>query len=298
MVRFQRHLIYINVTHILLPALFGLFFVFFYIKIKNDLPTSNKDITCNILKNDSCRLQYIILDGLRYDKFVSIISKLKLPQNSGYYKSITETPTITVPRLTTMFTGRKYKILDCLNVGRHVKEESDSLFDRINCSLFGDTTINDLFGVETVLKNDPYNPSKEKEIEIMRYLLKNNEENRIIHLNLLDKVGHKSGIYSDEYDNVLKIYISFLNDYITAHSDSLFIITSDHGCLDNGDHGGNSKKERSSMFCIIDPTINFELFPRCGSEIEQIDILPTVCDVLKISKPSKSRGRSLLNSRA
>lgn len=283
-----------KLKEIIFLSIFGLVILFFYIKYKIELPIKTKLIIKprnNIIK----RLQYIILDGLRYDKFISFLPKLNLPPNSAYFRSITETPTITVPRLVTMFSGRKYKILDCLNVSKHKREYSDSIFDLINCDLFGDTTLNDLFGVNSILKNNPYLPNNETEEEILKYLLKYSPEgNRIIHLNVMDKIGHQFGIFSKEYNCILKRYINFLNKYITNNPESLIIITSDHGCLDNGDHGGISMNERSSMFCIIDKTINFNIWPLNGIDIQQIDILPTICDILGIDSPTNSRGLSLL----
>lgn len=282
-------------TKDILLLIISIILVGIYVKIRiledyNSLYSEN----CNNIKsmkttNLKLKLNYIIIDGLRYDK----VEKLSL--NEEYFEMFeveTGTPTITIPRISSMFTGRKNKLLDSLNVANHTKVNEQSLFDLIECQLYGDTSLRDLFDIKLVIGNSPYDPDEKKEEDILKYLLnenknlKNKNQNRVIHLNVLDKIGHEFGIYSNRYNRKLEEYGLFLQKFCKLNKNSLVIITSDHGCLDNGNHGGVSKEERRSFLALFKKTKLYEIKKRKKqTKIKQQEILPTICKIMNISKP-------------
>ncbi|KCZ73737.1 hypothetical protein H311_05304, partial [Anncaliia algerae PRA109] len=68
-------------------------------------------------------------------------------KTSFNFISMCENPTLTAPRLYSMFTGKKSSFLESLFAFNHNKKENN-FFDEFNLIYGGDETIKDIFGAE------------------------------------------------------------------------------------------------------------------------------------------------------
>ncbi|KAG0419925.1 GPI ethanolamine phosphate transferase 3, partial [Dictyocoela roeselum] len=100
-----------------------------------------------------------------------------------------------------------------------------------------------------------------EEIKIMEELINsvNKYDTIIAHLLFLDHFGHMYTIYHKKISDVLKAYDELiLNIYDKMDNETLFVIASDHGVDEYGNHGNVSVQELSSMCAIITKDMKFD----------------------------------------
>eukprot|EP01090_Pellita_catalonica_P016896 TRINITY_DN4986_c0_g1_i3.p2 TRINITY_DN4986_c0_g1~~TRINITY_DN4986_c0_g1_i3.p2 ORF type:complete len:209 (-),score=25.13 TRINITY_DN4986_c0_g1_i3:1305-1931(-) len=123
----------------------------------------------------------------------------------------------------------------------------------------------------------------------------------ILHYLGLDHVGHSQGPHSDlmapkqlEMDGIVeKIYKKIFPEDTNPH-DFLFVLCSDHGMNEIGNHGGASAGETSSILLFIDP--RFEVTPSADNRfgrVSQIDFAPTLSLLFGLPIPSNSLGSAI-----
>jgi hypothetical protein len=94
----------------------------------------------------------------------------------------------------------------------------------------------------------------------------------------LDKLGHRFGIHGEAYESYALMLDSFLDDLVgELGGDTTFVITSDHGMTDAGNHGGAQPEARASFLFATGPGIRHR---RCSAPLEQTSIAPLVSVLL------------------
>lgn len=212
------------------------------------------------------RCIFLLLDGLRPDGYFSCNKEGNYHNNFDNQKysfdfiSMCDNPTLTAPRMYSMFTGAKSSFLDNLFGFYHKKRESD-IFKELNVFYCGDETLKDLFG----LQGETYNAYgnnfciKKEYLSILNLIkafkIKKEKTPELLigHFSAVDALGHKkSSIQHKEIQNILKIYNLLLRVLTKNLDDDTFIVvTSDHGVRENGDHGNNSMEEITSFASFI-----------------------------------------------
>lgn len=97
----------------------------------------------------------------------------------------------------------------------------------------------------------------------------------------VDDAGHVYGALSDEYSAAIRRvdeHVSTLVEdakfrYETFNEDWLIVITTDHGHVDEGGHGGDSPEERASWVIAWAPSRNV---PVWGESIEPVELTPLI----------------------
>eukprot|EP00761_Pharyngomonas_kirbyi_P009621 gb/GECH01009638.1/.p1 GENE.gb/GECH01009638.1/~~gb/GECH01009638.1/.p1 ORF type:complete len:1012 (+),score=180.60 gb/GECH01009638.1/:1-3036(+) len=119
----------------------------------------------------------------------------------------------------------------------------------------------------------------------------------ILHYLGLDHVGHVGGVHSklmpdklQEMDQVIKKIHQWSCQWEQDHPQYepvLFVIFSDHGMLDNGNHGGASEKETSSVLLFV--SSHFKSLSDIQT-VDQVDFAPTLASLLGVPIPAESIG--------
>ncbi|KAG0440682.1 GPI ethanolamine phosphate transferase 3 [Dictyocoela muelleri] len=125
-----------------------------------------------------------------------------------------------------------------------------------NFIFLGDSVWTDKFKIKNYKTIESYENTHDfkEEQKIIDKLLNsiNNYDTILSHLLFLDHYGHMYTIYHEKITEVLKAYDELiLNIYNKMDDDTLFVITSDHGVNEDGNHGNVSVHELSSMCAII-----------------------------------------------
>lgn len=100
-----------------------------------------------------------------------------------------------------------------------------------------------------------------------------------VYLGRVDKIGHTYGVGDNYRDGIRQVdaHLGELLDALAARSsyndeEWLVIVTTDHGHVDDGGHGGNSWQERQSFIAAAGPGI--EGAP--NRTVSNVDIAPTL----------------------
>lgn len=113
-----------------------------------------------------------------------------------------------------------------------------------------------------------------------------------------DDIGHKYGFESMEYYQELNHIDSEIARIIQSYKrvgiagETVFIISSDHGGINNG-HGGITLEELETPFIIVGNKIkeNYEI----DGLMMQYDVAPTIAEIFGIDIPDIWRGKSIYN---
>lgn len=266
------------------------------------------------------KLIFVLLDGMRIDSAVRTsksgfyFNKLPSLYTARGYRALSfcSNPTLTSIRIKSMVHGTPSCFLEGLVAFSHFQAKTPNFFDSIrdrSVLFFGDETWTDLFG----LKGLTYNAygkvfPMDKEIEYMHAFVRavNTADVLIGHFSALDSYGHVLTIDHQKIEYILGLFNGLIRDVRDSmDEDTLFVVTSDHGVTDRGDHGGSSIKERSSFVYFIDKRGSGE---RVAAEhqdkafdwvkeldgfdvVNQEDIFPTICALMGFAIPFNSFGK-------
>ncbi|OXA56668.1 GPI ethanolamine phosphate transferase 2 [Folsomia candida] len=279
----------------------------------------------------------IIVDALRVDmmtptNFPFLLTSLKNHKKTGVllYNVTVDSPTVTLPRVKTMMTGKAPTYLDILkNLQTSDNSLSSNLLTQDNIIKLLRENRNDLgicfFGDETWLRLFPADQDgtskffqqsegvtsffvkdfHEVDNNVTRNL--NNIQDckfLILHYLGLDHIGHVYGpterpdlIKSKlkEMDKVIqKIYNRISK--LKGHSNkSVIIVTGDHGMANVGGHGGSSYEEITTpLAAVITSISHMKNLKPIVSSINQVDIAPTLAALWRLRMPEESQGKLIL----
>lgn len=268
----------------------------------------------------------MVVDALRSDFVFSDRSSMEFVQgllrkgSAIGYTAFSNPPTVTLPRLKGITTGSTPNFLDAvLNV---VEDDTSSTLANQDSWLkqlkIGNKKIH-MFGDDTWIKLFPgeFDVSEgtssffvsdftEVDNNVTRHLDQELNEQKwdclILHYLGLDHIGHKGGPESTfmrpkqkEMDEIVKLI------YDAMEEDTLFVLLGDHGMNEIGNHGGSSAGETSAALVFIADKLQ-ELNKTSQSplryndeftyyeRIQQIDLVPTLCSLLRLPIPKNSLG--------
>lgn len=235
----------------------------------------------------------IVVDGLRVDTSLNLNSFNSLRSLGNSFVSTTGLPSLSLPGITTICTGALPEISG-VTTNWYTGVSPDSIFDRAKEANFNTAIVGNygsFFGksVDTELKVDESQGSYDEQIcEISIKHLKDAEPNLVlIHFASLDNAGHKYGGRSKEYVNVSLL----IDSYITRIMSSLdlnkwtIILTSDHGHIDTGGHGGTEPEATLTPLVIGGRGIEKSQ----SDVVSQAVIAPTVSVLLGLPPPMLSQ---------
>ncbi len=114
----------------------------------------------------------------------------------------------------------------------------------------------------------------------------------LIHLDQVDYAGHYEGGPRDPRWNEATARVDALLAEIAARLDlnrDALLIVSDHGHIDRGGHGGPEAVVLHVPFVLVGPGVRSGYY----SDVEMVDVAPTVAVLLALNLPASSQGRPL-----
>lgn len=278
------------------------------------------------------RLVLMVVDAMRSDFMFSsensemrFLHQLVREGNALPFTALANPPTVTLPRLKGITTGRMPSFLDAIlnvaddNDNSQSLQDVDSWLRQFRSSRAGREV--HFFGDDTWLKLFPHEIFFEKfdgtnsffvsdftevDLNVTRHLKNELSDSSwdalILHYLGLDHIGHKGGPNSKfmkgkqiEMDKVLEKL------YLTLGNESLIVLMGDHGMNAIGNHGGSSDGETHAGLALISPAfknvMQGEECPISGkndfqyfSSISQIDIVPTIASLFDFPIPNNNLG--------
>jgi predicted AlkP superfamily pyrophosphatase or phosphodiesterase len=114
-----------------------------------------------------------------------------------------------------------------------------------------------------------------------------NPDLSFVYFGKADKIAHASGV-GQEYEDVIGELDDYLGHLVAAvrrrpsfdREDWLVVLSTDHGHLDEGGHGGGSWQERQSF--VVAGLLNHEADENWRPAAEPVDVAPTLLDHLGV----------------
>lgn len=249
------------------------------------------------------KLCLIILDGLRFDAAVKMpfLSNMYNSGKAVIYKGLCEVPSTSRPGYERILTGTSTKINNIDNNNKHIPSLIPNLFrisknNKLKTGFCGYFWVEELYPLDIdysffyIIRDGT---TFEKSIEIIE---KYQPDFMVIHPMSIDNIGHKYGGISKEYEEEVKKIDAKIKNlwYLIQKMNYTLMLVSDHGHKDEGGHGDDNPDCLKIPICIISNEIN-SISPIINTgTISQLDIAPTICDILGIPKTIYMTGNSLV----
>ena len=250
-------------------------------------------------RTDLGRLLFFVIDGLRYDFAKEHMRRvLTFSNHSLFYKTISDPPTVTMPRIKAMTTGSIPSFIEISgNFDASNTVKTDSLLYHFkhkgNISVIGDDTWRALYS--NLIDKDMTVESLEiydidsVDNHIYRNFELGDEVLSIAHFLGVDHASHVYGLNNQVVVNKIHEIDGFIYSVMKRMNENdVLIVCSDHGMTDSGSHGGGLAQEKQSF-----------LFGYCKSRawnqtiskaIPQYNIVPTLSLLFNMSIPYLSVG--------
>ncbi|WP_027308059.1 alkaline phosphatase family protein [Caloramator sp. ALD01] len=258
------------------------------------------DITTNS-KPTNKKVCLIIVDGLRLDAInnMPFIQNLIKNNDAKFAISVSDKPTISRAGYMRILTGAPTDISGISSNNQHIPSPVLSISDlaikhNLKTALCGYFWIDELFPFSFHYKKTYFIRDGTTFIDAVSIVNSFKPDFLIVHPMSVDNAGHSFGGSSMQYKNTaskIDLEIYKLYKQLSKYNYDI-IITSDHG---HQDFGGHTKYEENTFltpFVFISKNTNIKL----TKSINQIDIAPTLCDLLGIPKTLYMTGNSLLDN--
>lgn len=246
----------------------------------------------------SSNVLLIVVDGLRVDMAKSLSSLTKFPVTTGTLR--TKPPSWSNPCFSNIVTGtwQEFHSVTSNEFQEIIPVEQIFTFSSSSfvTAFSGDESSRALIGDTASMAYAPISSQSPEEEDIL--ILKKAKEFLalkpsflLVHLNQVDHYLHYSGISGEPTAKALRNIDSLLDDLLSdvdLNSYSV-IVTSDHGHLDQGGHGGGED------IVLTTPLFMFGARIKPGIQVSgtQIDIAPTVAVLTGAPIPRYSLGEPL-----
>jgi hypothetical protein len=116
----------------------------------------------------------------------------------------------------------------------------------------------------------------------------------LVHLSQVEYAGRSFGAASQQYRAAVRRVDSRIREIAQAMSltRNVLIVTSDHGHLSNGGHGGGEEEVLIIPFVMVGGRV----VPGPHGEIDQTDIAPTIAALLGLAVPSAAQGEIMFDA--
>ncbi|MCX7695130.1 MAG: alkaline phosphatase family protein [Caloramator sp.] len=243
----------------------------------------------------------IIVDGLRVDALnnMPFIHNLIENNNAQFTISIADKPTLSRAGYMRILTGAPTHISGISSNNQHIPSPILSASDlaisqKLKTALCGYFWIDELFPFSFYYKKTYFIRDGTTFNDAISVVNSFNPNFLIVHPMSVDNAGHSFGGNSIQYKNTAnKIDYEIYKLYKEVNKYNYdIIITSDHGHQNFGGHTNFEENTFLTPFIFISKRTYLKL----PKSIKQIDIAPTLCDLLGISKTLYMTGDSLLNN--
>jgi hypothetical protein len=253
------------------------------------------------------RVVFVLIDGLRKDtaddsQVMPFLAKLRDQGASATIYS--RPPSFSAPSYTVIFSGAWHDISDGPAVNLSYDEywtwTQDNLFSAVHRA-GGQTAISAYNWFEKLVPQDAvadhfYTPGEDRIADrevvdaALPWLRSGGHELVLIHLDQVDYAGHHEGGPVDPNWNAAATRVDDLLREITAELDltqDTLLVTSDHGHLDRGGHGGHEEVLLREPLVLVGAGVKPGPLNGIG---QQVDIAPTVAALLGANIPASAQG--------
>ncbi|XP_068620161.1 GPI ethanolamine phosphate transferase 3 [Battus philenor] len=275
-------------------------------------PNHNKVVVVLVdaLRYDFAEYDHKIEKPLHYQNRLPIIQKTleQWPERTRLYRFMADPPTTTLQRVKALVTGSLPTFVDASSNFAAMELQEDNFVDQIaknggKAVLLGDDTWSRLMPGRWLRSHALYSfhtwdlDTVDNEIDSKIYdeLKKDDWDLLVAHYLGVDHAGHRYGPNHPEMARKLEETNTRLQKIINIlPSDVLLCVIGDHGMTETGDHGGESKAERTAaMFVYRGSGLGGDIKEAVGKEVQQTDLAPTLSAVLGRPPPAPSLGNLL-----
>jgi hypothetical protein len=266
--------------------------------VANELPPSSAGPVL------SDRVVLVIVDGLTEEASRGMASFESLREYGASLTAVTGQPSLSYPGWTTLLTGAPQHVSGVTTNWWEGMVEAETLIDtalaaRRGVVVVGPDSLEELYGAERadgVFLKDWYDEGDEgyRTGELVLATIDLVEMHDpglvIVHLPDLDDAGHAAGAASDEYAETAARIDADLLGLVDAVQDgaTTFVLTSDHGHIASGGHGGWEDEVVRTPLVISGGEVAF-----VSGEVDQADVAPTVAVLAGVPVPRHSLGEAL-----
>lgn len=261
----------------------------------------------------SRKIVWMIVDAMRAD----FVQYLDIHYHGVAFDCLSPSPTITLPRLFALVTGSEPSFSRALtNFGGKAALEDDSIvlqWRRSNKTIvfYGDDTWLRLFppdgnffsrfeGVSSFDVRDSEQVDENVTRNVRAELRDSSAfDVMILHFLGVDHIGHSLGPQHEKMRQKIQHQMSRVIDEICSdvsmkQSDGVVVISGDHGMTSEGNHGGNSAQETSTLQAVIRCRHKMEvkktLALESGIVCHQADVTATLAEISGVSAPLNCLG--------
>lgn len=241
----------------------------------------------------------VIVDGLREDVARTLPTFQRVSEDGSWLTAQTSQPSLSLPGWTLLTSGAPPEISGVTTNWYEGPVPVESLFTSAEragvttaiaghsawAQLYGDVVTEGWFEATDDGASDE--ETGRQAIEIMRRL---HPELLVVHLPDVDNIGHQLGVgleYREAAKRADAVIARLLEE---AGSDATIILTSDHGHIDAGGHGGSEAVVTTTPLVVAGPGT---VIGATGS-VSQTDVAPTVAALLGLSRPTHATGPPLV----
>jgi len=241
------------------------------------------------------RLVVVVIDGLRLDVARELPTLTTLGEAGSFLVARAAEPSLSFPGWTTLVTGAPPEVSGATTNSYDGPVLVDGLFASarragLATAIAGSEGWRQLFGADVDLGFYVPDADVESDPVVGRHAVQILEEDEpaflLVHLVDVDHVGHASGL-GDEYRATAaradRIVASIVE---AAGDDAAVVVTSDHGHIDEGGHGGSEDDVTSTPVVLAGEGFT----TGASGEIAQSDLAPTLAAVLGVGRPAHATG--------
>lgn len=244
----------------------------------------------------------VIIDGLRADAALGMPTLSSLQRQGASAQSLAQPPTYSQPSWTTLVTGAWPELngaallnapeaqiglipVDHIFAAAHRANLSTAL---AGSSWWSKMIPHDLLDARYLVQDFDAAADQQVADTGIRFLHNFHPNLTLIYFGNVDEVGHQAGAQSQIYQQAALQVDSHLQNIVGALDlkQAVLIVTSDHGHIAPGGHGGNDSDVVTTPFIAVGDSI----IPGDYGTISQTDIAPTIAAILGAPLPASSMG--------
>lgn len=255
------------------------------------------------------RVVYVLIDGLRYDtsQKTEVMPFLNQLRNQGASaKMHSQTPSYSSPGYGSLLTGAWPYLSDApafnLEYENFYPLSQDNIFSSAKRHGLS-TAASGYYWFEKLIPTDAldigfFTPEEDQKADrqvvdaAIPWLESGNYDLIMIHLDQVDYAGHHEGGPLDErWDQAANRVDALLAEIVAEldFSKDVLVISSDHGHIDQGGHGGHDPITLIEPFIMVGNSI----LPGVYDDISMVDVAPTLAALSGINLPATTQGRVL-----
>ncbi|PKO05280.1 MAG: hypothetical protein CVU41_11625 [Chloroflexi bacterium HGW-Chloroflexi-3] len=255
------------------------------------------------------RVVYVLVDGLRYDtsQKTEVMPFLSQLRNQGASaKMNSRTPSYSSPGYGSLLTGAWPYLSDApafnLEYENFYPLTQDNIFSSAKRHGLR-TAVSGYYWFEKLIPADAldigfFTPKEDQKADrqvvdaAIPWLESDNYDLIMIHLDQVDYAGHHEGGPQDpRWDHAANRVDALLAEIVAEldFSKDVLVISSDHGHIDQGGHGGHDPITLVEPFIMVGKGI----MPGVYDDISMVDLAPTLAALSGINLPATTQGRVL-----